>query len=237
MGCGKSKQIAEDKKVVTDVSQIKLDTLSRAERFEVQIPIRLTDVNDYCRIIREAHHDKKTLTVKELMDAMNGQEAWKKVTPGSVFMTLLESCDLLKGDNGELSKNALMLWGIVLCGGKSKVKVQAFYDVLQDNNQDRISAEDKDCPGNFTWMIDLATKVVNEYEAKVSKQTPEKDEDFLKKLDGMKEKLAEDIFLDPVFGPNSNLLRKEWEEKVLTEAKWIFDSSKLRATIYAKVTA
>jgi hypothetical protein len=36
MGCNFSRQApAEDKKAITDVSQVKLDTLSRAERFEL----------------------------------------------------------------------------------------------------------------------------------------------------------------------------------------------------------
>lgn len=94
---------------------------------------------------------------------MKALDAWQKVTDDSVFMQVLNECSLLKDSEKptELSKNALLLWGIVLCGGKSKVKVKAFYDILQDNNQERISAEDKDFPHNFNLMIDLTTKLVN----------------------------------------------------------------------------
>jgi hypothetical protein len=45
MGCGNSRQSGQvDKKVVTDLSQVDLKTLSRAERFEINFPITRTDV-------------------------------------------------------------------------------------------------------------------------------------------------------------------------------------------------
>jgi hypothetical protein len=63
MGCGESRQAAAtDKKVVTDVTKIDLKTLSRAERFEISIPITLTDVDLYCKSIRAIHPEKGTLT-------------------------------------------------------------------------------------------------------------------------------------------------------------------------------
>lgn len=115
------------------------------------------------------------------------------------------------------------------------MKVRAFYDILQDNNQERISAEDKDFPGNFTLMIDLATKLVNDFEPHLSNKEPERSAEFIQKLDELKENLAEEEFLDPVFGANSHIKRDEWEHNVLTETKWIFDSNKVRSHIYAKV--
>ena len=208
--------------------------MNRADLFEVKIPLRLTDVDVFISTVKSIQPSKKTLTIKELIDGMSGQEAWKKITPDGIFMQVLHESPLLK-EGSELSKNALMLWGIVLCGGKSKIKVKAFYDVLQDNNQERISAEDKDFPGNFTLMVDLATQLVNTYEARDSGKTPEYSESFMRKLEGIRSKFAEDDFLDPVFGANSNLMRDEWEKKVLESAKWIFDSNKVRATVYARV--
>lgn len=61
-------------------------------------------------------------------------------------------------------------------------------------------------------MIDLATKLVNKYEAEFSGKEQEKSEEEIWKLDDMREKLAEEEFLDPVFGANSNLKREEWEQ-------------------------
>jgi hypothetical protein len=164
-------------------------------------------------------------------------EAWKKVTKDSIFIQILNESPLLKDSDtpAELSKNALLLWGVVLCGGKSAVKVKAFYDILQDKSQDRISAEDKDFPKNFTLMIELATKLVNHYEAKMSGLDAERSDEIMWKLDQIRDTFAEEEFLDQVFGVNSNLKREEWEANVLKCTKWIFDSNKVRAKIYDKV--
>jgi hypothetical protein len=54
------------------------------------------------------------------------------------------------------------------------------------------------------------------------------------KLEQVRATFAEEEFLDPVFGANSNLLRVDWEATVLKSAKWIFDSNKVRAKAYAK---
>ena len=71
MGCGESRQsAATDKKVVTDVTKINLDALSRAERFEMSIPITLTDVDVYCKAIRAIHQEKSSFTVSQLMAGM-----------------------------------------------------------------------------------------------------------------------------------------------------------------------
>lgn len=74
-------------------------------------------------------------------------------------------------------------------------------------------------------MIDLATKLVNEWEAKSTSQDPERSPEFIAKLDSLRENLAEDEFLDHVFGHQSNITRKEWEDGVLRKVKWIFDSN------------
>ena len=69
----------------------------------------------------------------------------------------------------ELSKNALLLWGMMLCSGDLKLKVKTFYEVLQDSNQSSISANDKDFGTSFSMLIDLAIKVPNFYEVNVAK--------------------------------------------------------------------
>lgn len=83
-------------------------------------------------------------------------------------------------------------------------------------------------------MIDLSTKLVNDYEPRASKKMPEKDFDQMNKLDQIRNVIAEELFIDPVFGNNSNLKRDEWEKQVLLGAPWIFDSGKVRSIIYAR---
>ena len=84
-------------------------------------------------------------------------------------------------------------------------------------------------------MIDLGTKLVNDWEARFSEKLPERSAEFIEKLDSLRENLAEDEFLEHVFGNHSNITRKEWEENVLRKVKWIFDSNALRQHIYTRV--
>lgn len=215
MGCGNSRHApAEDKKVRKENEKVNLDTLSRAERFEMGLPLIYTSVEEYCKLIRSISPQYKTITVKELLDGMASNiSAWKKVQPDSVFVQILNESPFLREEPGakDLSKNSLMLWGIILCGGSSELKTITFYDILQDNQQERISATDKDFPGNFNLMIDLGTKLVNEWEAKSTSQEPERSQEFIEKLDSTRETLAEDEFLEHVFGNHSNITRTEWE--------------------------
>lgn len=238
MGCGESRQAkAQDKKVITDLTKVNLDTLSRAERFEMMVPVTLTDVDVFCKTIRAIKGEAKAISAEDLMTGMSAIDAWRKVPADSIFHKVLKESPLLKDSESPelLSKNALLLWGIVLSGGKSAIKVKAFYDVLQDSNQERISADDKDFPGNFFLMINLATALVNDYEAQFSGQDPERGGEVFAALERSRETLAENEFLDHVFGPHSNLTRQEWEDAVLRNVKWIFDSTKVRAHIYGKL--
>jgi len=117
--------------------------------------------------------------VKDLNDGMGAKfPKWNEIggAADSIFQTVLNECKLLKDEThpAELSKIALMLWGVVLCGGDNTLKAKAFYDVLQDNGQPHISAQDKDFPGNFTLIIDLATKLVNDFEPKMKNKSSSK---------------------------------------------------------------
>lgn len=134
MGCGNSKQApAEDKKVRSETEKVNLDTLSRAERFEMGIPLVYTSVEEYCKLIRAISPQYKTITVDELLNGMSSSiSAWKKVQSDSVFVKILNESPLLREEKGakDLSKSALMLWGIILCGGSSELKTTTFYDIL-----------------------------------------------------------------------------------------------------------
>lgn len=43
----------------------------------------------------------------------------------------------------------LIVLGLVLCNGTPEMKVRVLYDILQDNMQERISANDKDFKSCF----------------------------------------------------------------------------------------
>ena len=73
---------------------------------------------------------------------MQQEKAWREAQTADdkIFVKILNECPLLRDDLNpmELSKRALLLWGITQCGGSSEVKVKCFYDIIQEN-KDKIA--------------------------------------------------------------------------------------------------
>jgi hypothetical protein len=81
-------------------------------------------------------------------------------------------------------------------------------------------------------MVDLATTLVNDYESQYSGKPKEQADAFMKELDDRKGDLADELFLEAVFGEKPFISRAEWEKNVLINVKWMFDSRELRKTVY-----
>lgn len=63
-------------------------------------------------------------------------------------------------NKGSISRDAMILYAILASNGDAATKARVLYDVLQDNNQEFISANDKDFGVSFNKLIDLATKLI-----------------------------------------------------------------------------
>lgn len=210
---------------------------TRVEKFEARMPIRRTDVKQYCAAIKElGDPDNDGITIENLMEHMSSKFGpWKEAnTPDSLFMQVLTQYQPLRveGKRSLISKKALMLWGIILCSGDNNTKIQSFYGVLQDKDQKSIAALDNDFPHNFHLMILFAITLVNIYEPRFSRALPEYSDAKVKLLEEYKEHLKEDLFLEPVFGPESTLDRPVWEKNTLMQASWILDSNKVRKRVF-----
>ena len=123
-----------------------------------------------------------------------------------------------------------MCLALILCSGDAKQKTSVFYNILQDANQEYISASDKDFEGAFDQIVDCAYKVVNEFEPTLSNQPAEKTAEELEKIDGLKEEMHE-AFLDSIYGAMSKLKKEEYKKKVLDNEKWIFSSNGVRTHV------
>ena len=171
------------------------------------------------------------------MDHMSAKFGpWKEAyTDDSLFMQILKEYDLLhhQKNRDEISKKALLLWGITLCSGDNPTKIQCFYSVLQDEDQTSIAATDPDFPHSFYLMVNFATILVNQFEPRLSKQIAEYSDGYMKNIEKFQTDLAEYLFLEKVFNAASYLEKTEWEKNVLNETQWIFDSNKVRTTVYA----
>ena len=104
-------------------------------------------------------------------------------------------------------------------------------DLMLDPSIPVITADDKDFKRYFSVMVDLSTKVVNQFEALTSpEKTPELDEDDLIQIGSAKERLL-NSFLDDIFGSDNLLERNEYERRVARFGRWIFNSQALRDKI------
>jgi hypothetical protein len=63
-----------------------------------------------------------------------------------------------------LSKSILLLWALLLCKGKFSVKATLLSDLLFDMSTD-ISHISPQFPALISKLIDLSTKLPNQYEA------------------------------------------------------------------------
>ena len=52
--------------------------------------------------------------------------------------------------------------GLLWCDGDIKEKIYEFYDILQDDKQDKIAANDKEFKPTFNQLLDFATEMVFE---------------------------------------------------------------------------
>jgi hypothetical protein len=99
MGCDVSRQApAVDKKVRSENEKVNLDTLSRAERFEMTLPLVYTNVEEYCKHIRCIRPEQKTISVQELMEGMSHLNPWKKAKNehDSHFLQILNESPILR---------------------------------------------------------------------------------------------------------------------------------------------
>jgi hypothetical protein len=93
MGCAKSRfqRLPDEKKIIVDIKEIDLQG-SRTDKFEARIPIRRTDVKQYCAAIKELGDPQEDgITIEDLMEHMSAKFApWREVNqPDSLFMQVL----------------------------------------------------------------------------------------------------------------------------------------------------
>lgn len=151
--------------------------------------------------------------------------------PSKLMQLLDKTCkyegDDAKSDRSYSIKN-LRIFAMIWCDGDVKEKVVEFYDMLQDNDQPSIAASDKDFNKNFYPILDWAYLNVMKYEHLVTGSEPNTLND--EKIEELKEKYEElaETFLDEVFGYESTLDRKDWQNLTVKKMDFIFYPNKIR---------
>jgi hypothetical protein len=124
----------------TEEEQIKREKVrTRIDMFEKQLPMRKLIINEWEQVVRGiGGRDKETVTAEALVNGlrvMKGEGFWKEglLNKESVFVKIIEQSKILKApESEELSKNALMIWGLLYCKGEPTIKAKYFFEVLQD---------------------------------------------------------------------------------------------------------
>jgi hypothetical protein len=168
-----------------------------------------------------------------LQEAFGNNAAFADIkNSNSVLVTVLKSSYFKDQDNENgINIHSLLLMGVLHSNGDNRSRARVLYDILQDANQEFISANDKDFRGTFDALVGLATKLVYEHLTLVlPSETPAVAVGDFSKVDSAFETLSES-FLDDVFGSNSKLQRPEYEKVVSNAGKWLFSSKELRSRV------
>ncbi|CDW91249.1 UNKNOWN [Stylonychia lemnae] len=233
MGCVKSKGEA-GVEVDVPLPPLDLSGLDAATKFETILPFKRNKLEIFELKLKAATGANKTIPFDQLRTLLGQDKVWADINDdNSVLVKVLKSKYFTEED-GNVSRDALILYGILLSSGDNKLKARVLYDVLQDNNQEFISANDKDFGETFNKIIDLVTLNLYSHVKLVDECQPRLEEsEFESKLsEDVRNELSE-AFLDEVFGAASKLLRKDWEAKV-KDQKWLFSAKEARAKIESK---
>jgi hypothetical protein len=225
MGCNQTKGAG----VEVALPPIDLTGLDGPSKFEAMLPFKRVNVESVEKKLKDATGEDKTLTLDKLREIFANDAVWADLKDNDSLLVKILSSEYLQED-GKISRDALILYAILLSVGTPKIKARVFYDVLQDNNQEFISASDKDFEGAYSTLVNLATKLLYSHLSLVSQESPKLSTDSLDKVDGLKEAWNE-TFLDDVYGAASKLPRAEWEAKVVATQKWLFDSKTVRGKV------
>jgi hypothetical protein len=165
-----------------------------------------------------------------LRDGFSDDKVWADLSDDNSLLVKVLNSEYFQED-GSISRDAMILYAVLASNGSADVKTRVLYDVLQDNNQEFISANDKDFDGTLSKVIDLATKLVYAHLHVVdANAVPAVEVANFENIDAKKEELSE-AFLDEVFGSASKLTRKEWEGKVAKTQKWLFNLKDARTKV------
>ena len=160
--------------------------------------------------------------------------AWADLENENSVLAKLLLSSAFKNDSKGLSPDqictqALVLFAILNCQGKTADKTEHFFNEIQEGGtavHKQVSAGDKDMEPVFEKICGLASFELFQFPNSFADGLYSAEE-----CDNIKDivpTLLEDQFLEAVFGPASRLETEEWVKKMVKDAKWVFDSDELR---------
>lgn len=212
--------------------------MDRYQIFEYQnLPFQRTRIfvlEDNIKKCIEKSGSENFITLEHMREEFD-TPVWKgMISNDDDFLCKLLLSDEFKAEDepfGHIDPISVLLLGIMLCGGTVGEKVQVYWRTLQDEDQEFIAATDKDFEPAFRKMIKYVTTDFFKWEAEVSgNPSPYSDDDY-EKIDEAYDELAENLFLDEVFGAASKLEKDQYMEAVIKQAGWVFNADSFREKI------
>lgn len=222
--------------------------MSRWDKFEKQFPFYRIDVNGFNHLLQRAmgltykHEPNKPaneiaqVTLSAMQEAFENNPTWKEALvsdpPTKLVQFLNETCvgeceDIATGETIYDVRNLRCL-ALLYCEDEPQEKIFEFWCIIQDADQPKIAAYDKDFSPVMYLLFDFASVTVLKHEEKFVGEcgSPFTDEVLQEKRDNYDTVIEQ--FLDDVFGYESDLPRADWQQKVLESASWIFRSHTIR---------
>ena len=176
--------------------------------------------------------------MRQLQYSFQEDEPWNPLTDETSILCHFMNEQELRDDDqpDKLSVIKLVCLGLTLCGGESDMKARVFYDVLQDNMQEKISSGDKDFKIAFDYMVQITCYMMLRVYREQSNSpwltqhypNPRSEDPTVRmEYENLLDTFRED-FLDEVFDSDSNLSREEFLKKVSQKSKWVFESEDIR---------
>lgn len=142
--------------------------LNRWERFEKSFPFYRMDVNGFMKLVNDARritqpdmsiplYETKYITLESLKAVMEKNEMWSAElhSEESGLIKFLNATCLHEGNADQYCIQNLRCIAILWCDGDVKEKVPELYDILQDNDQPSIAANDKDVAPALNTLFDF----------------------------------------------------------------------------------
>jgi hypothetical protein len=129
MGCAKSKGESGD----LPLPPLDLTGLDGPSKFEAMLPFKRYKVDSLeAKFKAISGAEKKSFTLQQLQTGFAGDNVWADLNkPDSTLVKLLTSEYFRDGENeSEISRDAVIVYSMLLSVGDAKTKARIFYDIL-----------------------------------------------------------------------------------------------------------
>ena len=225
-------------------SLVDYSKLSVFQRVEHEMPFHSMKLSTYeCRLKKYIYQSER-VNLSQLKAAFKNDPKWdaqlndKKSTLYIFLMAYFKIEETGEGNEIEHHFSFPKLWllGILLCPAThNEKKAYSFYQILQDDVQETISANDKDIKVNVTRIAEFSTKMILQFmEATKKESTPERTklEQTLSKVDDEWKENFQEWFQDSIFGMESRVSSELFIKKLgSSEMNWLFSAETVRQKI------